>query len=219
MTTLYIPEPGLSETVSQRTAVCANALRVVISRMSARNVLLIIDMLTAWDYDGADQVAVGADMAVSAINRVRSRQGDDLRVVHANDLDGTFHGSRESTFALAMAGRHPELVAPLEPEPHEDFVHKGQHSAFYGTPLAHLLKVCEAKQVVLAGQVTEQCVLYTALDAHVRGYDVVFLEDGCLSQDAELGRAAQEMIRRNMGGKIIGSREFVGAISPRRLAA
>jgi nicotinamidase-related amidase len=131
-----------------------------------------------------------------------------MHVVHANDLLGGFHGSREKTFELAMAGRRPDSVAPLEPVPDEDFIHKGQHSAFYGTPLAHLLELCEAEVVYLAGQVTEQCVLYTALDAHVRGYQVAVLTDGTLSRDEELGAAALKMIEANMAGALMNSHEL-----------
>ncbi|HMU25905.1 MAG TPA: isochorismatase family cysteine hydrolase [Solirubrobacterales bacterium] len=132
-------------------------------------VFLVVDMISRWDFDGADRAADRAGDAVEAINRLRRRAGENLKVVYANDMDGGFHGSRETAFALAMSGRHPELVSPLEPRPDEDFIHKGQHSAFYGTPLAHLLDVCDVETIWLAGQATEQCILYTALDAHVRG--------------------------------------------------
>jgi nicotinamidase-related amidase len=172
----------------------------------ARNVLVIVDMITPWDFEGADEVATGAAGAVTAINRART--GGSMHVVHANDLHGGFHGSREKAFELAMAGRRPDLVAPLEPAPNEDFIHKGQHSAFYGTPLAHLLQLCEAEVIYLAGQVTEQCVLYTALDAHVRGYQVAVLTDAVLAKDEQLGAAALKMIESNMGGALMSSHEL-----------
>lgn len=176
--------------------------------MSVRSVLVIVDMLTSWDYDGAEETASGASEVIEAINHVRSQKGGELRVAFANDLDGGFHGSREKAFEIAMGGRYPHLVEPLEPAPDEDFIHKGQHSAFYGTPLAHLLDVLEIERVILTGQVTEQCVLYTALDAHVRGYEVVVVTDAVLSQEAHLGEAALEMIESNMGGTLVTSEEL-----------
>ena len=36
------------------------------------------------------------------------------------------------------------------------------------TPLEYLLSQKDIGHVVLAGQVTEQCILYSALDAYVR---------------------------------------------------
>ena len=52
------------------------------------------------------------------------------------------------------------------------FVIKARHSIFYGTPLEYLLQELEVDRLVLTGQVTEQCVLYSALDAYVRNYEV-----------------------------------------------
>ena len=42
---------------------------------------------------------------------------------------------------------------------------KARHTVFYETPLDYLLTQIGAEAVVLAGQVTERCILYSALDA------------------------------------------------------
>lgn len=181
--------------------------------MSIPNVLLIVDMLTAWDYEGADEVADGAEDVVAAINRMRGHRSDELGVAYANDLDDGFHGSREKAFSLGMAGRRPDLVEPLEPDPAEEFIHKGQHSAFYGTPLAHYLDVNDVERIILAGQVTEQCILYTALDGHVRGYDMVVLTDAVLARKEHLGAAALEMIETNMSGELRTTGEVLGELA------
>ncbi len=160
-------------------------------------------MLSPYDYPGAGSVAEGAAPVVERI--VESRQeavASSVPVVYANDIDGHFSGSREKVFNDAMEGERPDLVRPLKPDPSDHFLHKGQHSAFYGTPLAHLLHEWEVKRVVLAGQVTEQCILYTAFDAHVRHYDITVLGDCVLDQDAELGTAALRMMESNMGATI-----------------
>ncbi len=51
---------------------------------------------------------------------------------------------------------------------------------------------------MLCGQVTEQCILYSALDAYVRHFEVAVPEDAVASIDPELAEAALEMMRRNM---------------------
>lgn len=156
-------------------------------------------------------MAPRAPTVVETINVLRRESGPDLRIAFANDLDGGFHGSRDKAFALAREGRHPELVEPLETEPGEDFIHKGQHSAFYGTPLAHLLDVEEIENLILTGQVTEQCILYTALDAHVRGYQVKVVADAVLAMDTRLGNAALEMMERNMQARLMTSTDLLRA--------
>jgi len=181
---------------------------------AGKSVLLIVDMLTAWEYDGAERVADRAEGAVEAIARIRSAAAGGLRVAFANDLDGGFHGSRERAFSRAMAGRRPDLVAPLEPDPADDFIHKGQHSAFYGTPLAHLMVVSGAEHLILTGQITEQCILYTALDAHVRGYGITVPTDAVVAGEPRLGEAALEMIESNMGGRLTLADELIRELRP-----
>ena len=51
---------------------------------------------------------------------------------------------------------------------------------------------------MLVGQVTEQCVLYTALDAYMRGFEVRVAKDAVVPIDPELGEAALKMMERNM---------------------
>ena len=87
-------------------------------------------------------------------------------------------------------------------------MHKGQHSAFYGTPLAHLLHEERIDEVVLTGQVTEQCILYTVLDAHVRHYGITVLRDAVIPLDRELGEGALKMMSHNMGARILTTRQW-----------
>jgi nicotinamidase-related amidase len=56
---------------------------------------------------------------------------------------------------------------------------------------------------VLTGQVTEQCILYTALDAYVRHYDIRVPRDAVAHIDEELGDAALRMMGRNMRVELV----------------
>ena len=78
-----------------------------------------------------------------------------------------------------------------------------RHSAFYATSLAYLLGRLETKRLILTGQVTEQCILYTALDAYVRHFSVVVPPDAVAHIDADLGDAALKMMQKNMHAEIV----------------
>jgi nicotinamidase-related amidase len=97
-----------------------------------------------------------------------------------------------------MAGKHPELVDPIAPHDPVPFIAKGRHSAFYQTALDHLLRSQDVERVVLAGQVTEQCILYSALDAYLRGYQLVVPPDAVAHIQENLAQAALDMMERNM---------------------
>ena len=67
--------------------------------------------------------------------------------------------------------------------------------------------------MVLCGQVTEQCVLYSALDAHIRHLNVTVPKDAVASIHRHLEDAALEMMERNMAARIVRAQE-VGFTPP-----
>jgi nicotinamidase-related amidase len=78
-----------------------------------------------------------------------------------------------------------------------------RHSAFYSTSLEYLLRQREITNLILTGQVTEQCILYSALDAYVRHFSVCVPTDAVAPIDRELGDAALQMMERNMRAQIV----------------
>lgn len=79
---------------------------------------------------------------------------------------------------------------------------KARHSIFYGTPLEYLPDQMAVDRLVLCGQVTEQCVLYSALDAHVRHFKVAAPIDGVAAIYEHLAEAALEMMERNLSAEL-----------------
>ena len=72
----------------------------------------------------------------------------------------------------------------------------------YETPLAYLLSSEGVERLVLVGQATEQRILYSALDAHIRHLDVVVPPDACAHIHPDLADAALRMMELNMGAEI-----------------
>jgi nicotinamidase-related amidase len=89
-------------------------------------------------------------------------------------------------------------------------VTKVRHSAFYSTPVAYLLNRLGTKRLILTGQVTEQCILYSALDAHLRHFPVVIPTDAVAHIDADLGAAALRMMEQNMSAELTTAAECLG---------
>jgi nicotinamidase-related amidase len=87
---------------------------------------------------------------------------------------------------------------------------KVRHSAFYATPLDYVLRQTEVEKVILTGQVTEQCILYSALDAYVRHFAICVPRDGVAHIDAQLGQAALRMIQHNMHAEIVTTTRCLG---------
>lgn len=166
--------------------------------------LLVIDMFNTYDHPDAEELAGNAAEIVKPIADLIGRAAgrDDVELVYVNDNYGDFSATQTDLVQAALDGARPDLVRPLTPTPGSRFLTKVRHSAFYATPLDYLLSRLEVRRIILTGQVTEQCILYTALDGYVRHYEVVVPPDAVAHIDAGLGDAALKMMERNMKAEL-----------------
>ncbi len=65
----------------------------------------------------------------------------------------------------------------------------------------HLIQVAGVKELILCGQVTEQCIQYSALDAYMRGFEVVVPRDAVAHINPEWAEASFGMMEKNMHAK------------------
>jgi len=174
--------------------------------------LIVTDMLNAYDHEDADKLAesVAAQLPQMLELRDAARDREDVLLVYVQDNYDAWEVGREQLVDRALKGEHAELVEPIAPHDPVAFIPKGRHSIFYQTALDHVLSVAEVKRVIIIGQVTEQCVLYSALDAYLRGYDVVAPPDAVAHIDDELADAALKMMARNMHADLSPARELFG---------
>ncbi|MEV7557680.1 isochorismatase family cysteine hydrolase [Streptomyces sp. NPDC089795] len=183
----------------------------------ARTALLVIDMVNTYEHEDADALVDSVRTCLPGVETVlRRARAADSPVIYVNDNFGRWRSHHGEILRAALAGKHSELVEPIVPDEDSLFVVKARHSAFFETPLGYLLAQLDAERVVLCGQVTEQCVLYSALDAYIRHLDVVVASDAVAHIDPELAEAALRMMARNMSADIRRSHEISFDDSPAR---
>jgi nicotinamidase-related amidase len=95
-----------------------------------------------------------------------------------------------------------EVVGELRPEEGDFIVEKKTYSGFYKTNLDNVLKNLGVDTVKLTGCVTHICVLFTASDASLRGYNVVILKDGIAGLSKEDHEAGLRIMKNVIGAKI-----------------
>ncbi|WP_299536113.1 cysteine hydrolase family protein [uncultured Streptomyces sp.] len=164
--------------------------------------LIVIDMINSYEHEDADLLLPSVEKAVPTIVGLLERARGRVPVIYANDNFGQWRSHHGEILDQALAGARPDLVEPLRPDDASLFVVKARHSVFYETPLHYLLGQLGVDHVVLCGQVTEQCVLYSALDAHIRHLRVTVPSDAVAHIHPELADAALTMMRRNMAATI-----------------
>jgi nicotinamidase-related amidase len=167
--------------------------------------LLVIDMLNSYRHEDAGPLANSVTEIVGPLATLieQARDRDDIDLIYVNDNYGDFATTRDDIVRQALDGEHPELVKPILPDADWPFLEKVRHSAFYATPLSYLLARLETKRIILTGQVTEQCILYSALDAYVRHFEVTVPADAVAHIHADLGRAALRMMESNMRALVV----------------
>ena len=164
----------------------------------------VVDMLNTYDHDDADRLVASVERVVEPISALVARAtGQGAEVIYVNDNWGDWNSSREELSARAIAGKRPDLVEPLLPPDEASFVIKARHTIFYMTPLEYLLSQREIDHLILVGQVTEQCILYSALDAYVRHLRVTVPSDGVAHIHEDLAQAALKMMERNMDAQLV----------------
>lgn len=166
--------------------------------------LVVIDMINTYDHEDAELLVPAAERAVPVLAELIGRaRTADVPVIYANDNFGLWRSHHGELVDTALSRPHAALVEPVRPDGESLFVVKTRHSIFYDTPMAYLLWELGIGTVVLTGQVTEQCVLYSALDAHIRHLAVTVPSDAVASIHPHLEAAALEMMERNMGARIV----------------
>ena len=177
--------------------------------------LIVTDMLNRYEHEDAEPPMQSVrEILPGLCSLIAQARASDTLVVYVNDNYGDWTAGRRELAEAAMNGVDPSLVEPILPPSDAPFVVKARHSVFYGTQLEYMLRQHGIERLYLAGQVTEQCILYSALDAYVRHFQVVIPKDAVAHIHADLAQAAVRMMEINMRAEIVPSSEaFSGPVA------
>lgn len=157
----------------------------------ASKALLLVDLFNPLDFENAVKLAPDAIRAArsAAALAARCRQSR-WPVIYANDNFGHWRSNFADVMrhCLALGGAPAKIAAWMRPAPTDYSILKPRHSAFYGTPLEFLLADLGVASLVIAGIAADSCVLYTALDAHLRDFGLWVPRD-CVAAETDDWRA------------------------------
>ena len=156
-----------------------------------RTALIVTDMLNPYEHEDADKLVTSVEQVLPNVVALRERAtGDEVLTVYVNDN----HDDWESS--------HDDLVEPIVPRDDDLFIAKTRHSIFYATPLEYILGQEDVDHLVVCGQVTEQCILYSALDAYLRHYEITVPRDAVAHIFEDLAESSLKMMERNMHAEL-----------------
>ena len=159
----------------------------------ARSALLIVDMINAFDFEGAAALLAQTRRIGPRIVRLKARaKASRAPVIYCNDNFGDWRSDCRAVLAACTHEGKParDLLLSVAPEHDDYFVLKPKHSAFYETPLESLLEDLKVRRLILCGIAGDGCIHSTATDAHIREFEVIVVRDGTASQTAARNRNA-----------------------------
>jgi nicotinamidase-related amidase len=137
----------------------------------------------------------------------RAKDHDDVELVYVNDVYGHWNAGRAELVERVLESPARDLVEPIVPPEDATFIVKARHSIFFQTPVEYMLRQEGVSKIILVGQVTEQCILYSALDAYIRHIDVAVPRDAVAHIQEDLAEAALRMMQTNMRADIVSASE------------
>jgi nicotinamidase-related amidase len=162
-------------------------------------VLLLIDFINPLRFDGAQRLRAPAIEAARATAQLRHRaRAAQAQTIYANDNYGVWRSDFKDLWmrCSASGGASGAISRALRPRADDFTILKPRHSAFYSTPLELLLKQLKCRRLILAGIAADNCVLFTAMDAYLRGYELWIPQDCVAAESVQAKRQALDQMRR-----------------------
>ncbi len=144
-----------------------------------RQALVVIDMLNDFVHEGAPLEVPKSREIISNIKReIDKARQNEIPVIYLCDA----HKPDDPEFKIwpphCVEGTEgADVIEELKPDKDDFIVKKVSYSGFYNTKLEELLKSLGVQRLLLTGIVTNICVLYTGVDALMRGFEVEVIED------------------------------------------
>ena len=155
------------------------------ARTASGIALLVLDMISDYRYPGGDTVLRAASRIAPAIASLKRRTRKlGIPTIYVNDTRGRWESDQSTFLRRCLRGpRAARIVELLLPDSRDYFIFKPRHSAFFATPLHELLSTLAVDTLIVTGITSHQCVLFTAIDAHVRKLKVIAPRD-CIGSPA-----------------------------------
>ena len=171
----------------------------------SKTVLLLVDFVNPMRFEGAKQLTPSAIEAAQQTAALRTRLAHSgVRTIYANDNYGVWTSDFKSLWksCAAMRGAPGKICKTVAPTKNDFTLLKPRHSAFYATPLDMLLKQLRCKQLIVTGISADSCVLFSAMDAYLRGYALWVPVDCVAAESQEARDKALEHMQRVLKAEV-----------------
>jgi len=167
--------------------------------------LVLIDVINDMEWEDGEHLYRHALPMARRLAKLKQRAAEaKIPVIYVNDNFGKWRSDFRKTISQALRGktRGAPIIRLLKPEPIDYFVLKPKLSAFYATPLELLLSYLEVKTVILTGVAGNMCILYSAMDANLRDFNIIVPSDCTASNTIKANNQALHEMKTTLKATI-----------------
>ncbi|NOZ25845.1 MAG: cysteine hydrolase [Nitrospirae bacterium] len=173
----------------------------------SKKALIIIDMLNDFVREGAPLEVPDTRKVVPVIKReIETARKNGWQIIYICDShdpdDKEFNRFKWPVHAV-KGTKGALIIDELRPSNSDIIIEKTTYSGFYRTKLDSTLRALRIDTLRITGCVTHICVLFTASDAVLRGYDVEVVKDGVAGTAPEDHDAALRIMRNVLNVKVL----------------
>lgn len=165
--------------------------------------VLFIDVINDFDFEGGENLIKHTDQILPNMKKLRKfAKENGLPTIYINDHYGLWQADFNKIIDRCKNERSKHVIDALKPDKHDYFIIKPQHSAFFQTPLQSLLRDIGKTNLIMAGIAGDICILFTAKDAYMYGFDMHIPENCMASEEKEGSEYALYLMRTVMDATI-----------------
>lgn len=176
----------------------------------AKHALLIIDMINDFQFHNGPALSKQAEILSHKIVSLKTKlKTKGCPIIYVNDHYNLWQADFQKIAAKCKNSLSEGIIHTIFPEDDEFFLIKPKHSAFFGTALTTLLYSLDIKSLIITGIAGNICVLFTANDAYMRGYEIIIPSDCIASNDEEDNKFALKMMENTLKATITSSEKII----------
>ena len=167
--------------------------------------LLLVDVINDLEFPEGEQLLKAAVPMADRIAALKKRlKAAGVPAVYVNDNFGRWQSNLDNLLEHCLEDDviGTPMVERLIPEEDDYFVLKPKHSAFFSTTLDTLLRYLGTKRLIITGDATNICILFTANDAYMRDFELFIPSDCVAANTAKEHKWALDQMERLLGADI-----------------
>ena len=161
--------------------------------------LLLIDLITDFEFHDGDKLLDATLPAAKRIAELRAKARDEgIPVVYVNDNWGQWKEDFKTIVKhfTKPSAKGRQVVSLIKPGADDYYILKPHRSAFYSTSLMLLLESLKVKNLIITGVTTDICVIFSANDAYMRGFNLFVPRDCVAAVEPAHTKTAMALIER-----------------------